>query len=154
VLAVAVLGTAVVVGPWLARVAVRLAARDDAVLPTPLRTGVMTAAFAALRAPERFGNVLSQSGSFWWMNGTEFDVGAEWLTRRYALAPELPVRFYVEVGLQEWALLGPTRHFRDVLEAKGYDLDYAEYNGGHDALCWRGGIADGLASLCEMWNRS
>lgn len=49
-LAVAVLVTAVVVGPWLARVAVRLAARDDAALPTPLRTGVMTAAFAALLA--------------------------------------------------------------------------------------------------------
>lgn len=49
-LAVAVLVTAVVVGPWLARLAVRLAARDDAVLPTPLRTGVMTAAFAALLA--------------------------------------------------------------------------------------------------------
>ncbi len=50
VLAVAVLVTAVVVGPWLARVAVRLGARDDAALPTPLRTGVMTAAFAALLA--------------------------------------------------------------------------------------------------------
>jgi len=116
--------------------------------------GGLTSAFAALRAPERFGNVLSQSGSFWWMNGTEFDAGAEWLTRRYALAPKLPVRFYVEVGLQEWALLGPTRHFRNVLEAKGYDLDYAEYNGGHDGLCWRGGIAEGLVSLGEMWNGS
>jgi leader peptidase (prepilin peptidase) / N-methyltransferase len=50
VLAVAVLATAVVVGPWLARVAARLAARDDAALPTPLRTGVVTAAFAALLA--------------------------------------------------------------------------------------------------------
>ncbi|MDT0276998.1 prepilin peptidase [Blastococcus goldschmidtiae] len=50
VLAVGVLVIAVVVGPWLARVAVRLAARDDAVLPTPLRTGVMAAAFAALLA--------------------------------------------------------------------------------------------------------
>lgn len=49
-LAVAVLVTAVVVGPWLARVAVRLAARDDAALPTPLRTGVMTGVFAALLA--------------------------------------------------------------------------------------------------------
>jgi enterochelin esterase-like enzyme len=109
--------------------------------------GGLTSAFAAFRAPERFGNVLSQSGSFWWMNGTEFDAGAEWLTRRYALSPTLPVRFYLEVGLQEWALLGPTRHLRTVLEAKGYHLDYAEYNGGHDDLCWRGGIAEGLVSL-------
>jgi leader peptidase (prepilin peptidase)/N-methyltransferase len=50
VLAVAVLLTAVVVGPWLARVAVRLGARDDAAVPGPLRTGVTTAVFAALLA--------------------------------------------------------------------------------------------------------
>ena len=49
-LAVAVLVTALVVGPWLARVAVRLAARDDAALPTPWDTAVMTAGFAALLA--------------------------------------------------------------------------------------------------------
>ncbi len=49
-LAVGVLVVAVVAGPWLARVAVRLAARDDAVLPTPLRTAVMTAVLAALLA--------------------------------------------------------------------------------------------------------
>lgn len=50
VLAVAVLATAVALGPWLARVAVRLAARDDAALPGPWRTVAMTAGFAALLA--------------------------------------------------------------------------------------------------------
>ena len=50
VLAVAVLVTAVVVGPWLARVAVRMAGRDDAALPGPWRTAVMTAGLAALLA--------------------------------------------------------------------------------------------------------
>lgn len=50
VLAVAVLLTAVVVGPWLARVAVRLGARDDAAVPGPSRTGVTTAVLAALLA--------------------------------------------------------------------------------------------------------
>lgn len=50
VLAVAVLLIAVVVGPWLARVAVRLGARDDAALPSPLLTAVTTAGFAALLA--------------------------------------------------------------------------------------------------------
>jgi leader peptidase (prepilin peptidase) / N-methyltransferase len=49
-LVVAALLTAVVVGPWLARIAVRLAARDDAALPTPWRTAVMTAGLAALLA--------------------------------------------------------------------------------------------------------
>lgn len=49
-LAVVVLLAAVVLGPWLARVAVRLGSRDDAALPGPLRTGVMTALLAALLA--------------------------------------------------------------------------------------------------------
>lgn len=49
-LAVTVLVVAVAVGPWLARVAARLAARDDAARPSPLRTGAVTAVFAALLA--------------------------------------------------------------------------------------------------------
>ena len=39
---------AVVLGPWLARVAVRLAARDDTARPGALRIGVMTVILAAL----------------------------------------------------------------------------------------------------------
>jgi leader peptidase (prepilin peptidase) / N-methyltransferase len=46
----AVLLVAVLVGPWLARTAVRLAARDDAAVPTAWRVGIMTALLAALLA--------------------------------------------------------------------------------------------------------
>lgn len=49
-LAVGVLVLAVLLGPWLAGVAVRLGARDAAAVPTPLRTGVMTAVLAGLLA--------------------------------------------------------------------------------------------------------
>jgi leader peptidase (prepilin peptidase)/N-methyltransferase len=45
-----VLVVAVLVGPWLARVAVRLAARDDVAVPSAVRTGVMTALLAGLLA--------------------------------------------------------------------------------------------------------
>jgi len=41
---------AVLVGPWLARVAVRLASRDDAAVPSTARVGVTTALLAALLA--------------------------------------------------------------------------------------------------------
>ncbi|UNO39243.1 alpha/beta hydrolase-fold protein [Streptomyces sp. MST-110588] len=109
--------------------------------------GGLTAAFAAFRRPERFGNALSQSGSFWWPDGTEFDTGSEWLTRQYARTPRRPVRFHLEVGLQEWMLLPQNRHLRDVLQARGYEVNYREFNGGHDYACWRGGLADGLAAL-------
>ncbi|MBD0695630.1 esterase [Streptomyces sp. CBMA123] len=109
--------------------------------------GGLTAAYAAFRRPDRFGNALSQSGSFWWPDETEFDEGSEWLTRRFAVEQRREARFYVEVGLQEWMLLTQNRHLRDVLTARGYDLHYREFNGGHDYACWRGGLADGLAHL-------
>ncbi|WP_395293634.1 enterochelin esterase [Kitasatospora hibisci] len=109
--------------------------------------GGLTAAFAAFRRPDRFGNALCQSGSFWWPDGTEFDAGSEWLTRQFAAEQLREARFWIEVGLQEWMLLAQNRHLRDVLVARGYDVAYREFNGGHDYACWRGGLADGLVHL-------
>ncbi|GAA0496364.1 enterochelin esterase [Streptomyces sp. NPDC046215] len=139
---------------WLADVLLPWAAERHGATADPARTvvagqsaGGLTAAFAAFRRPERFGNALSQSGSFWWPDGTEFDSGSEWLTRQFAQRAKLPVRFHLEVGLQEWMLLPQNRHLRDVLQARGYDVTYGEFNGGHDYACWRGGLADGLTGL-------
>ncbi|MEU4556993.1 enterochelin esterase [Actinoplanes sp. NPDC023936] len=130
------------------------AGRDVNVTADPARTvvagqslGGLTAAFAGLTRPERFGNVLSQSGAFWWRSNTPDDVDAEWFAHQVALAGRRPVRWHVEVGLDEWVNLGPNRHLRDVLLARGYDLTYAEFAGGHDRLCWRERFGDALASL-------
>jgi enterochelin esterase family protein len=113
--------------------------------------GGLTALFAALHRPERFGRVLSQSASLWWPSETEFDAGAGQLVDAFAAAgpssPPPTTRFHLEVGLQEWALLHRHRHLRDVLVAQGRPVSYAEYHGGHDALCWQGGLADGLIAL-------
>lgn len=115
--------------------------------------GGQAAAFAALRRPDVFGNVISQSGSFWWSPDGEDE--HEWLTREYAASERQPVRFYVEAGLQEHgeapghgpSLLVANRHLRTILQTKGYDLQYTEYNGGHDYTCWRGSLADALITL-------
>ncbi|MGW0807870.1 enterochelin esterase [Nonomuraea sp. NPDC002799] len=104
--------------------------------------GGLTASYAAFLAPERFGNVLSQSGSYWW-----HDDDPEWLTRQYARTPRRPVRFHIEAGTLEWMLLAENRRFADTLTTQGYDVSYAEYNGGHDPACWLGGLGDGLATL-------
>ncbi|MFH8347776.1 enterochelin esterase [Streptomyces sp. NPDC018045] len=106
--------------------------------------GGLTAAYAAVTAPGRFGRVLAQSGSFWWPNGP----GAQWLTGRIAASPRLPVRFRLSAGEQEWVALPANRRLRDTLAAKGYDdAVYREYNGGHDYLCWRTELTDGLCDL-------
>lgn len=115
--------------------------------------GGLAATFAGLRAPETFGNVLSQSGSFWWK--PEGDAEHEWLARQFVASPTLPLRFYLDVGLYERGSTpddGPSqvvvnRHMRDVLRAKEYEVHYAEFQGGHDYICWRGTIVDGLLAL-------
>jgi enterochelin esterase family protein len=109
--------------------------------------GGLMAAYAGLHAPHRFGLILSQSGSFWWPGGSEFDVEAGVITREYAHMPKQPLRIWMEAGLIEWTLRDQNRHLRDDLNAKGYDVTYREYHGGHDNACWRGGLADGLIDL-------
>jgi enterochelin esterase family protein len=114
--------------------------------------GGLAASFFAWKYPHIAGNVLSQSGSYWWHPQRGADQGdpaveREWLTRQFASSPKVDVRFYLEAGLRE-TLLVDNRHFRDVLTAKGYQIvAYSEYNGGHDYACWRGSLADGLIAL-------
>ncbi len=113
--------------------------------------GGLAAAFVGLRASEHFGNVLSQSGSFWWDRDPEDDIPREWLIQQFIASPRLPLRLYLEVGLKERGsiidMVSCNRHFRDILALKGYDIIYAEFNGGHDYICWRGSLADGLLAL-------
>ena len=117
--------------------------------------GGLASTCVALQYPQRFGNVLSQSGSFWW--APEAAAGQpqqepEWLTRRYADAPRQPIRFWLEAGRFETghgqsSILETNRHLRDVLRAKGYAVEHREFSGGHDWYHWRGSLADGLAAL-------
>ena len=44
-------------------------------------------------------------------------------------------------------MLEGARHLRDVLRAKGYEVHYQQFVGGHDGVSWRGLLADGLMVL-------
>ena len=142
---------------------------------TGYSAGGLASAYVALRHPEVFGNVLSQSGAFWWSfehNGgicgsrcpdsggrggdgsrdatTEGNI----MVKQFLASPKLPLRFYLAVGTFEYdrnggggEILEGTRHLRDVLLAKGYQVHYQEFVSGHDGLSWRGGLADGLINL-------
>ena len=119
-----------------------------------LSAGGFAAAQIALRHPELFGNVLSQSGAFWWAPNLEKGAERNVLARDYASQPRRELRFFLEAGLFEndvsgvgGQILEHNRHLRDVLRAKGYEVRYQEFPGGHDRLHWRGSLADGLLSL-------
>ena len=124
--------------------------------------GGLSATYCAFRYPKVFGNVLSQSGSFWYYPGYKHGDETEsapfgWLTRQFETTPKLPIRFYLEVGLFETGYphnqLTETRSMRDVLKAKGYSVVYSEFAGGHEYLCWRGSLADGLIALAGNRNK-
>ena len=114
--------------------------------------GGVCASYAAMVAPERFGLVLAQSGAFQWGGTADFPDG---LIAAYANGPRLPLRWYLDVGLAEDAvlpgqatsLLEANRRMRDALAGRGYPLRYVELPGGHDYLRWRDTLADGLIEL-------
>ncbi len=129
--------------------------------------GGLASAWAALQHPEVFGNVLSQSGSFWWkpdpFSHMQEPVPGDvpeycWLNTETATRPRVPVRFWMDAGTLENrsgndagpSLLQSNRWFRDVLVAKGYEVTYSEFPGGHDYLWWRERLADGLAALASQ----
>ncbi|HMG37004.1 MAG TPA: alpha/beta hydrolase-fold protein [Blastocatellia bacterium] len=115
--------------------------------------GGLAAAYVGFKHPDVFGNVISQSGSFWYTPSGDSE--PEWLTRQFVTSPKLPLRFHLDVGLLERLptpgrapdMVSVNRHFRDVLLAKGYSVDYREYIGGHDAISWRGLFAEALIAL-------
>jgi len=114
--------------------------------------GGIAAAFAAGRHPAVYGNVLSQSGSYWWAPDDSAEGEAH--VRDYAARPRLPLRFWIEIGTFEHGGIRPgydplvaNRHMRDVLMARGYDVAYREFVGAHDWACWRGTLGDGLIAL-------
>lgn len=112
--------------------------------------GGTCAAYAALTAPDRFGLVLSQSGAFQ-QPSAEFPDG---LPALVAAHPDTSARWYLEAGLLETdrggfptSILEANRHLRQVLTGLGRPLRYTEFVGGHDYVCWRETLADGLIDL-------
>ncbi|HJQ75073.1 MAG TPA: alpha/beta hydrolase-fold protein, partial [Gaiellaceae bacterium] len=86
--------------------------------------GGLAAAFCGLRRPDLFGLVLSQSGAYQFV-----DFGGPAL---FAVEDRVPLRLYLDVGLYEGKQIQANLHMRDVLVAKGYDVDYRTFPGGHD----------------------
>jgi len=142
--------------PWIGRRVPVPPARNRILAGSSL--GGLAAACAAVDRPEEFGAVLSQSGSFWWTPspGTpRFAPGddrANWVARRIAAVPRLPLRFYLSAGQLEGVpgdggILATNRVLRDALRGAGYPVTYAEVPGGHDFYSWRADFPAGLIAL-------
>ena len=127
----------------------------------PSKTGIggyslggLAAVCAGLRQPKTFGLILAQSGSFWWEPTGADGAEKNWVAKQFISSPKLPLRFYIEAGKYEVDLQGSggniletSRNLRDVLQAKGYDIQYQEFAGDHDYMNWRDTLGDNLTSL-------
>lgn len=108
--------------------------------------GGLMALVTGLRLPHIFGRVLSQSGAF--------HLG-DYATVALDLVQHLPVRplhIWLDVGRYE-ALLASNRHMAALLQERGYDVTYREYNAGHNYTAWRDDLWRGLEALYP-WNES
>nr|AAB94505.1 ferric enterobactin esterase [Dickeya chrysanthemi] len=113
--------------------------------------GGLAALYAGLHWPQRFGRVLTQSGSFWWPNLqfiTDFD-------QRDTLEPGVlvtevrqggqtawPLVIFQEAGRREADIAFVNQQMHEALVAAGHQVHQRVYAGGHDTLCWRGGLID------------
>lgn len=121
----------------------------------------LAAAHVATRYPQVFREAICQSPSFWWEQGR--------------FAAELPPatnpgqRYWICVGnqetdsgvshapsglRQEWTQIAGCDFVCAAMRAKGYNLQYRDYDGGHDPNCWRDDLALSLAWLFSKNRKS
>jgi enterochelin esterase family protein len=118
--------------------------------------GGLAAMYAGLMWPQRFGCVLSQSGSFWWPKVELLDTGGDLHARRPGSRGGLmdlvaeskgPLRVFMEVGQGEGVMQDVNEHQCHALRRLGHDVQFRTFAGGHDWVCWRHGLIDGLSVL-------
>lgn len=111
--------------------------------------GGLAAADLVRRAPEVVSRGIVQSASFWWPDDDPDTPEGLQLRLWDEQADDLrdKVRIFHEVGVMEGHLRADNRAFVELLRRHGIDHSAREYMGGHDYVCWRGGIVDGLAWL-------
>ncbi len=124
-----------------------------AIISGPSRAG-FAAVNTAFRHSSIVGSVLSQSGSFYYTlqedeNWPIYPEHEGKLLMDLKHSDTRPIRFHLSVGLYDLGLgaVGTNRQLRDILELKGYWVDYDEYKGGHSHLNWRNNLHKGLISL-------
>lgn len=100
--------------------------------------GGLTAIYLAAKTPGTFSRVLSQSGSFWPRDWLIFD-----MVKR---AKTPPIHFCLQTGTIE-----DTEEMNDamaeLLQEKGYSLNYVKYAETHSWYNWKGHLDEGLREL-------
>lgn len=99
------------------------------------------------RWPQRFGCVLSQSGSYWWPHRGGQQEGCLIEQLRAGELTASGLRIVLEAGRNEPLIFNANQAIYAELHAQ--QVTWRQVDGGHDALCWRGGLTQGLMTLWQ-----
>jgi len=107
--------------------------------------GALLSSTLALKHPDLFQTVLSQSGAFLGSpSEPDFYTGkSSWLLDTLKQQTRNETRWYIDTGKIEW-LYTINKEVAELLKEKNYEVAYAERNAGHNWLNWRNGIANAL----------
>lgn len=90
--------------------------------------------YLALNFPNVFGNVAAQSSNV-----------ISSISQGFQNNPKLNLKIYLDIGKYDIAVLIPlVRNLRSILQSKGYEMIYQEFNEGHSWGNWRAHIDDYL----------
>lgn len=110
--------------------------------------GGLSSLYAGLHWPERFGCVLSQSGSYWWPHrGAQQDGDLTDAVKRGEVTAKT-LRIVLEAGLREPQIMRANQALLPHLQTD-VPVCWRQVDGGHDALCWRGGLTAGMMTLWQ-----
>jgi len=99
--------------------------------------GGLISLYTAVRLPEIFGYVLSQSGAF-----DEYFI----INDLIRLSDPMPLKIWMDVGVFDF-LYDENIRMHALLQSKGYDVTFTEYSGGHNYPSWRNDLWRGLEAL-------
>lgn len=111
--------------------------------------GGLSALYAGLHWPERFGCVLSQSGSYWWPHRGGHQEGELLEQLKTGEVSAEGLRIVLEAGVREPMIMQANQALYAQLHPLKESIFWRQVDGGHDALCWRGGLMQGLIDLWQ-----
>ncbi|RZT15486.1 alpha/beta hydrolase [Fictibacillus sp. BK138] len=109
--------------------------------------GGLASLFIALKNPNLFGNVISMSGAV--HSKDPFNSGVHpWFKEKLNEPKTISLNIYMSTGyLEVEQLLEANRIFKGMLELKGHNVHFHEFQGGHDVVWWREEWINGLIRL-------
>ena len=111
--------------------------------------GGLFASYMALKYSSIFGNVLSQSGSYWYKRKEYHNKDLLWISSLFKDCHNKELKFYINVGLIEpkASMKDTNIKFSEDLISMGYDVIFEYFGSGHDHIYWGETLGDGLIKL-------